>query len=460
MSSRGNFSGQLGFILAAAGSAVGLSNIWRFPYLAGQNGGAVFLIIYIVCVLLLCFPVMVGEIAIGRAARRDAYGSYSTLGNKKWGLVGLLGIVTGIIILSYYNVVAAWAFGYFVEIVFGSLLSSEDFRAFFGSFVNHVDRIFVYSAIFMVMTAVCVVGGIQKGIERANKILMPALFLILVGLIVYSLALPRAGNGVRFYLVPDFGEITPQTIFEALKVSFFSLSLGVGGLMTYGSYMKKNENIIGSSAVVAGMDTLVASLAGLMVFPLVFSAGKSPAEGPALVFIVMPEIFKGMFPLVGKIIGGAFFVLLCFAALTSTISLMELPVAYLVDEKKMQRRRVVWILALAIFVLGLPSMVSFGAVPALSNLSFYKDKEFLTLMADITDISLTTGGCLMCIFIRQRWKIVNLNNELSAGNEKYTRSFAKAYVNFSIMYVCPILLAILTGLIILDKLFGLFALST
>jgi NSS family neurotransmitter:Na+ symporter len=456
MAERGNFSGKFGFILAATGSAIGLSNIWRFPYLAGQNGGAVFLIIYLICIFLFCFPVMVGEIAIGRAAGKDAYGSYTTLGNKKWGLVGLFGIVSGIFILSYYNVVAGWAFGYFIETVFGNLLNETDYRAFFGGFVNDVQANFFFSLGFLFITALSVSRGIQKGIEKANAVLMPALLFILLGLIGYSLTLPRAMEGIRFYLIPDFSEITPQTIFDALRLSFFTLSLGVGGLMTYGSYLKKDENIVYASSVVTWADTIIAFLAGLMIFPLVFSAGQSPAEGPALVFIVMPAIFKSMGPLLGPIIGGAFFLLLCFAALPSCISLLELPVAYFVDEKKISRQKVVWILSLIIFILGLPSMMSFGAVPFLNKLSFYKDRDFLTLIADMTDITLTIGGCLMCIFIAYKWKIKNLDLELSMGNKNFIGSFAQRYIGFTIVYVCPLLLAVLSVLIIVDKFFGLF----
>jgi NSS family neurotransmitter:Na+ symporter len=457
MSNRGNFSGRLGFILAATGSAIGLSNIWRFPYLAGQNGGAVFLIIYLLCIFLFCFPVMVGEIAIGRAAGTDAYGAYTKLGGKKWGILGLFGVISGIFILSYYNVVAGWAFGYFVEITFGSLLREEDYRGFFGSFVNNITNNFFYSLGFLFLTALAVVRGIQKGIETANKILMPSLFVILIGLIIYSLTLPNAAEGVRFYLIPDFSEITPQTVFDALRLAFFTLSLGIGGLITYGSYVKKSENIVYAASVVTWADTIVAFLAGLMIFPLVFSAGQSPAEGPALVFMVMPQIFQNMGPLLGKIVGAAFFLLLCFAALPSCISLLELPVAYFVDQKKYPRRKVVWILSAIIFLIGLPSMMSFGAFEGLGHLSFYKDRRFQLLVEDMTDISLTIGGCLMCIFITYRWRLHNMDAELAQGNVKFAGSFMQSYINFSIKWVCPILLGILSILIIIDKFWGLSA---
>ncbi|MCZ8356118.1 MAG: sodium-dependent transporter [Cyclobacteriaceae bacterium] len=452
---RGSFSSRIGFILAAAGSAVGLGNIWRFPYLAGQNGGAAFLFIYLLCIFLLCFPVMVGEIAIGRAAGSDAMGSYSKLGNKRWGYLGLFGILAGIFILSFYNVVAGWAFGYFLEISFGDLLNESDFGAFFGNYVNDISDNLFFSLGFMIITAVIVSRGIQKGVEAANKIMMPALYFILIALIIYSLTLPNAMAGVEFYLIPDLSEINAQTIFDGLKQAFFSLSLGMGALITYGSYVNKNQNIVSSAAIISVADTSVAFFAGLMVFPLVFSQNMSPTEGPALVFMVLPQIFHDMGPILGRVVGGGFFLLLCFAALTSTISLLEVPTTYLVDQKKIKRTTVVWSLALLIFIVGLPSMVSQGMVPALNKLSFYRDRDFLTFIADMCDITLTVGGCLMCIFIAYKWKIHNMDHELSIGNDGYMKSFLRKYLHFTISYVCPLLLGVLSILIILEKFIGL-----
>ncbi|MEK6781283.1 MAG: sodium-dependent transporter [Bacteroidota bacterium] len=455
MSNRGNFSGRIGFILAAAGSAVGLGNIWRFPYLAGQNGGAAFLLIYLICIFTLCFPVMIGEIAIGRKAQIDAYGSYQKLGGGKWGYLGLFGILAGIFILSFYNVVAGWAFGYFLEISFGSLLSERDFGTFFGVYINDTWTIVWFSLGFMVLTAIIVSQGIQKGIEAANKIMMPALYLILIGLIIYSLTLPNAMDGVKFYLLPNLSEINAQTLFDGLRQAFFSLSLGMGALITYGSYVTKNQNIVSSAAIITLADTSVAFLAGLMVFPMVAAINAYDVEGPSLVFVVLTQVFHNMGTVVGRVVGGSFFLLLCFAALTSTISLLEVPAAYLVDQKKMPRKQVVWGLALLIFVLGLPSLVSQGKVEFLSHLSFYKDRDFLSFVSDMCDISLTIGGCLMCIFIRKRWKLSNMNDELEIGNPSYAGSFLKKYINFTISWVCPILLGVLSVLIIFDKFWGI-----
>ena len=471
MSNRGNFSGRIGFILTAAGSAVGLGNIWKFPYLAGQNGGAVFLFIYLLCVFLLCYPVMVGEISIGRHAGLDAYGSYSKLGGRRWGYLGLFGIMIGIFILSFYNVVAGWAFGYFLHISFGSLLNETDYTGFFGAFVNDILNLksaegfansnFIFSCVFMAMTAFIVARGIQRGIEAANKIMMPMLYIILICIIIYALTLPNAMSGVRFYLIPDLAELKIQTFFEGLKQAFFSLSLGMGTLMTYGSYLKKTENIPSSVATIAIADTSVAFCAGLMVFPLVhflqfkLNVTEVATAGPPLIFIVLPQIFHEMGPLLGRIIGGLFFLLVCFAALTSTISLLEVPVAYLVDQKKLSRRKVSWGTALLIFIIGLPVMVSQGMVPSLNKLFFYKGQDYLVFVADMCDIGLTVGGCLMCIFITQRWGIENMNKELSIGSPNYAQSFIKKYVNFTIKYVCPLLLGIISTLIIIDKFFGL-----
>lgn len=456
---RGSFS-NIGFILAAAGSAVGLGNIWRFPYLAGQSGGAIFLIFYLLCVFTLCFPVMIGEIAIGRNARSDAYGSYRKLGGGHWGYLGLFGIITGVFILSFYNVVSGWAFGYFLEISFGNLLNEADFGAYFGNYVTDISDNVWFSLGFMILTAIIVAQGVQKGIEAASKIMMPSLYFILLCLIVYSLTLPNAIEGVKFYLIPDFGKMNIETIFNGLRQAFFSLSLGMGTLMTYGSYMEKKQNLISSTASIAIADTSVAFLAGLMIFPLVFSQGVEPTQGPPLVFIILPKIFHAMGPILGRVVGGSFFLLLCFAALTSTISLLEVPAAYLVDQKKMPRKRVTWLTALLIFVVGLPSMLSQGNVEFLTHLSFYKGKSFLDLVQELCDISLTLGGCLMCVFIIYRWKIGNLDEEIAHGNEGYANSFMRKYLHVMIGYVGPIILGIMSLLIIthyfygLDKLFG------
>lgn len=448
---RGTFSNRLGFILAAAGSAVGLGNIWRFPYLAGENGGAIFLLIYLACIVLLCLPVMIGEITIGRYSGADAVTTFEKTGGKAWKWLGLYGIVTAVFILSFYCVISGWALEYFVQIAFGNRLAGSQGDGAPAS----LSVTLLYTFIFVALTAWVAIRGINKGIERANRILMPALFIILFGLIFYSLTLPNAWAGLTFYLVPDFGELKPQTIFNGLKQSFFSLSLGTGTLLIFGSYLSKKENVISSSVVIALADTSVAFLAGLMIFPFVFSQNMSPAEGPPLVFLVLPKVFFSLGPVWGKIMGALFFLLLCFAALTSTISLIEGPTGYLVDRWKASRSKAVLAIAAATLVLSIPSVLSQGAFPLFSHLGFYQGRDFLTFISDLCDISLVVWGGLMCVVISQRWTTAKLDDELSLGNSGYRSSWVRSYLRVTLTVVCPLILAMLVILIVYDKFVGL-----
>lgn len=458
MAIRKGFSSKLGFVAAAAGSAVGLGNIWQFPYVAGINGGAAFLLIYIGWIFLIGLPVMVGEIAIGRKTQANPYGAYKQLGGKSWAMVGLFGILCGVMILSFYNVVAGWAFGYFLQLSFGNLLAEQDFSGYFSNYVTDYGDNLFYSMAFMVVTAFIVYRGVQKGIEGTSKVLMPTLFFILLLIIIYGFTLPNALDGVSFYLIPDFGLINGATVYSALGQAFFSLSLGMGALITYGSYINKSDNIISSATMVTVADTTVAFLAGLMVFPLVFSQGQSPAEGPGLVFVALVGVFQTMTPFVAKIVGGGFFLLLCFAALTSTISLLEVPVAYLVDEKKWSRGKAVSVMAVLIFVLGIPSMLAFGASEVLTSFTSYEgsSKSFMDVVQDIFFvIGLPLGGFLMSIFIATRWKNHNMSVEISFGNSTYKGSIKEKFLNTMITYVCPVVLGSMFVLTVLQKFFGI-----
>lgn len=458
MAPRSGFSSRIGFVAAAAGSAVGLGNIWRFPYETGENGGAAFLLVYLLCTILIGFPVMVGEISLGRKTLSNPYGAYKKIGGKKWGLVGLLGVLSGIMILSFYNVVAGWAFGYFVEMSTGDLINQENFGEFFGGYVSDIGDNFIYSLVFMILTAFIVMRGVQKGIESASKILMPFLFVILIGLIIYSLSLEGAMEGVKFYLVPDFSKINLSTIYAAMGQAFFSLSLGMGALITYGSYINKKENIITSAGIVTAADFMVAFLAGLLIFPLVFSQGQEPTAGPGLVFIALPGIFQAMGSTAGVIIGASFFLLLCVAALTSTISLLEVPVAYLVDEKKWDRKWIVAGLATLIFLIGIPSMLSQGAVDAFSaGFMHYEgtDKSFLDVIDDVFNTTgLPLGGFLLTLFIAFRWKTHGMSEEILSGNPGYQGSFIQKFINAMITVICPVILGTIVVLTILEKFMG------
>lgn len=454
---RGRFSGRLGFVAAAAGSAIGLGNIWRFPYETGQNGGAAFLLIYLLCTFAIGLPVMVSEIALGRKAQSDAFGAFLRLGSKRWALIGGFGILCGIMILSFYNVVAGWAFGYFLEIVFGDLLSEKDFSAFFGAYVSDFWDNLTYSLVFMLVTALIVTRGIKEGIETASKTLMPILFLLLVSLVIHALTLDNAWEGVKFYLLPDLNEVNLKTVYSAVGQAFFSLSLGMGALITYGSYINQKENVVKAAAVVTIADFSVAFLAGLLIFPLVFSQGQVPTAGPGLVFVALPGIFQQMDPLIGRVVGGGFFLLLCFAALTSTISLLEVPVAYFVDEKKWPRKVVVFGLAIAIFLIGLPSMLSQGAVPFLTDFMRYEgtSKTFLDLISDVfSEVGLPLGGFMLSLFIVFKWKTHRLTKEIGKGDPAYPGSRLEKYVNFTITTVCPIFLGLLFVVTVLQKFFN------
>ncbi|MEZ4824797.1 MAG: sodium-dependent transporter [Bacteroidia bacterium] len=457
MASRTGFSNKLGFVAAAAGSAVGLGNIWKFPYETAQNGGGAFLLLYIIFVAAIGFPVMVSEIAIGRSTQSNPYGAYLKAGNRSWANVGLLGVICGIMILSFYNVVAGWAFGYFIEISFGSLLAEPDYGAFFGRYVADFWDNMAFSIVFMVLTAIIVLRGIQQGIELASKIMMPLLFLILFLLIGYALTLPNAGAGIAYYLKPDFSKISLSTINSALGQAFFSLSLGMGALITYGSYIGKKENIPSAAAIVTIADTTVAFLAGLLMLPLVFSQGTPPeASGPGLVFTILPGIFAQFGPLAGRIVGGAFFLLLSVAALTSTISLLEVAVAYFVDEKKWSRKRAVIVLATAIFIIGLPSMLSQGGLAIFSNITYGgSTKSFLDLVNDLfSEIGLPLGGMLMCLFVSRKWGFSNMTNEVHSGNETYPGSFLEKFVKIMVTYICPVFLGGILISNVLEKFFG------
>ena len=460
MASRSGFSSRIGFVAAAAGSAVGLGNIWSFPYQTGANGGAAFLVIYLLFIFLIGFPIMVGEIAIGRRTQSNPYGAYKQLGGKSWAWLGFFGVLCGVMILSFYNVVAGWAFGYFVQIAFGDLLSlgsPEAYGDFFGQYTADVTDNMLYSIAFMVITAFIVMRGVQNGIETASKILMPVLFVILFGLIGYALTLPNAMDGVRFYLQPDFSKLSVQVLYSAMGQAFFSLSLGMGALITYGSYIGKKENIVSAGGIVTLADTSVAFLAGLMILPLVFSQGIEPGEGPGLVFVTLPGVFESMGG-IGPFIGGSFFLLLSVAALTSTVSLLEVPVSFLTDEKKWTRSRSTIIMAIIVFAFGLPSLLSQGAVSSLSAISFLDfngPPAFIdVIQALFLEVGLPFGGFMMSLFISQKWKTSSLKEEILDGYPNYPGSFIEKFLNTMITYVCPVVLGIMVVITVLQKFFN------
>ena len=443
---RGTWGSQLGFVLAAAGSAVGLGHIWRFPYITGENGGAAFVLLYIVCVLLIGVPILLVELTLGRHANRNPVGAIKKVaGDSWWKYVGYMGVSAGLFILSYYAVIAGWTFGYIFKTALGGTGSHGEFAG------NSLLSVSLFLA-FMLMTVGVVYGGVQGGIERWSKILMPLLPVILIAIIVYSLTLPGSMEGVRFYLQPDFSVITGQTVLMALGQAFFANSLGMGAMVTYGSYLDKKQNIITSGLSVVAFGIMISLLAGLAIFPAVFAMGQSPAAGPDLVFVVLPEIFR-MMP-GGLLVGTAFFLLLAIAALTSTISLLEVPVSFLIDEKGMRRKVATWLVAGVTMLFGIPSLLSFGAVdfftelPVLGGLSFFGLMDFI-----FGSVALPLGGMLFAILVGWRWGIPQAVAEIAQGNRSFM-GVQSAVWGVLVRWVCPavIFLVMLNQMGILQRL--------
>jgi len=438
---RGQWSSKLGFIFAAAGSAIGLGNIWRFPYVTGLNGGAAFVFVYLLCVIVIGLPYLYAELALGRAIQKNPVGAISSLRPRSaWIWVGGLGIVTGLFILSYYAVIAGWTFGYIFKMMIPNEVS-------FGEFVANPFLVVMLFSVFMLLTIMVVYGGVQGGIEKWAKILMPILFALLIALIIYSNLLPGSSKGLSFYLKPEFSKITGSVILAALGQAFFSLSLGMGLMVTYGSYISKQDNLISSGVYVALADTAIAIMSGLIIFPALFAMNQDPAAGPGLVFNVFPAIFRNM-PF-GTLVGVVFFILLSIAALTSTISLLEVPTAFLVDEKGVARKVAVWIVGIVVFALGLPSALSQGAVGWLSK-PLINGMEFLSLMDFVWgNLSLAFGAFLLSIFVGWVWGADHAAKELAIGNAGFVK-WAPLW-GFLIRFICPI-----TIFIILLNLFNIF----
>ena len=348
MSERGNFGSKLAIVLATAGSAVGLGNVWRFPFMTGQNGGAAFIVIYFACVLLLGIPGMVSEFIVGRYSQANAARAYGSLAQRGWRWIGYLGILTSTIILGFYAVVAGWCLQYLFASLGGRLNGDASYVIdYFTTFSSDPVKPCLWAVGFVLITHVVVAQGVEKGIERASKLLMPLLLLLLVILVVASCMLPGASKGIDFLLRPDFSKVSGSVFLEALGQAFFSLSLGTACLCTYASYFKRDTNLLRSATQIALLDSAIAILAGLMIFPAAFSVGVQPDSGPSLIFITLPNVFQRAFltmPAVGYVISILFYALLVFAALTSTISMHEIGTAFFHEELRLPRQRAAWIL--------------------------------------------------------------------------------------------------------------------
>jgi len=445
---RGFWSSRFGFIIAAAGSAIGLGNIWKFPYIAGENGGGAFVLVYLACIVLIGLPMMLAEFTIGRHTHKNPVGAYKAIHPEGlWYLVGGMGVLAGFLILSFYSVVAGWTIAYIVKSIQMTVTQFEtaaEAGKYFGAFVANPYETLFYHALFMSLCVGIVIKGVHSGIEKWCGILMPTLLIILLLLMVRSLTLEGAWAGVEFYLKPDFSKLTVKSFLVALGHAFFSLSLGMGAMITYGSYLSKKENLASSAFLVALLDTFIALVAGLMIFPAVFAMGLEPAAGPGLVFHVLPAVFSKM-PF-GNIVSIAFFALLAIAALTSGISLLEVAVAYFIDEIGWSRKKAVYIVSAMIFVLGIPSALSFGILGdfKLFNLNFFDIVDQVT-----SNYLLPLGGLLICIFVGWVWGTPKALEEIHLGEHKFP--FAKGWV-ILVKYISPIGVLI----IFVDYLYRLF----
>lgn len=450
---RGQFGSSLGFIMAAAGSAIGLGNIWRFPYLTGENGGGAFVFVYILCVLLIGLPLLFNEIALGRKSGKNPIGAIrDTGGNKVWQVAGYLCLAVCFFVFSYYSVIAGWTVAY----IFTELINVQvDFQ----EFIKTPLYVIPLTLLFMLSTILIVLGGVSGGIEKASKVLMPLLFIIVIFIAARSVTLEGAQAGIEYYLSPDFSKINSRVVMIAMGQAFFSLGVGWGLMITFGSYLDKKSNIIQAASWIVGMDTMVALLAGLMVFPSLFALlpGKDPASGPALVFDVLPRVFDAMPG--GNFIGALFFILLMVAALTSTISMLEVPVSFLIDEKKWNRKKATWTVGISAMILSIPSVLS--SVPG----NFFADMSInflgheLVGFFGIMDFTFGTfSGIVICLVLAlyTGWaqKISVFAEELTHGAPNFKGVYRIGWI-FFIKWVCPVVIA----LIILD-LVGVFGGAT
>ena len=409
---RGFWGSRFGFILAASGSAIGLGNIWKFPYIVGENGGGAFVLIYLICIFIIGTPIMLAEFTLGRKTNLNPVGAFNSLKpNSAFTSIGYMGVLAGFLILSFYGVVGGWTFAYVVKSVTGSVLSftsPKEAGVFFGNFIGNTGETILYHALFMGLCIAIVLRGVHGGIERACEILMPTLVLFLFLLMIRSLTLDGAMEGVGFYLNPDFSKISVNTVLIALGQAFFSLSLGMGCMITYGSYLSEKENLTSSTVYVVMFDTLIALLVGMVIFPAVFAMGLEPTEGPSLVFSVLPTVFTSM-PM-GHVVSIIFFTLLAIAAITSGISLLEVVVAYFIDQRGWQRKKAVIIVGSSIFAFGIPSGLSFGAMAELKlmGMTFFDHVDNIA-----SNYLLPLGGMLTAIFVGWVWGTNNAHAAVS-----------------------------------------------
>jgi NSS family neurotransmitter:Na+ symporter len=433
------FSSSLGAIMAAAGGAVGLGNIWRYPYMLGENGGGAFLLANMFFVLAFGIPLIMSEFVIGRRSQSNVVGAYRKLGGKKgWTIIGYFSLISALLIYAFYSVVSGWTLNYIVLACTNKLsgLSPEQVTETFTTFTTGTFWPIFYQLLFLIITALVITFGVQKGIEKVSKVLMPLLFLLLLFMCIRSLTLPATKQGLHFIFHPDFSKLTMDGVLDALGQSFFSLSIGVGAMVTYGSYTRKGDSIFKTSTWIAVCDLLVAVAAGVVIFPAVFSFGMDPASGPELVYVVLPNVFNSM-PM-GGLFAVIFFVLLSIAALTSTISLQEILVAYTVEERQWNRRKSSIISMLVIFAVGIFCTLSFGP---LSNFKIFGFTIFDLFDHVTASYLLPIGTLAMTIFLGWFYPKAEVKDEITNGGTLKGKLFELYY--FILRYAAPIAMVVI-----------------
>ena len=428
-------------LAAAVGSAVGLGNIWKFPYLAGENGGGAFIIVYLLCVLFLGVPALLSELSLGYIGRSNGIGAMRNItGNNRWSIIGILGFVGAFAILGFYFVVAGWSLEFVFQSVMGSFAGQSDdvIAQNFDTFRFDTWRPYLWTIVFVVLTAIVLYAGVEKGIEKWSKVLMPILFFILVYLCGYAIFLPNSEVGYRFYFDFDFSKINADVVIAALGQSFFSLSLGMGAIMIYGSYIEEGMNLAKTSMQIALLDTLVAVLAGLVVFPAVFSFGIDPAAGPQLVFITLPTVFAQMTG--GYFFSILFFLLVAVAALTSTISIMEVQTATIAEEFKMNRKVALGVMSVIMVVIGCMCSYSLIPIEGGNELAFFGVSLFDVFDIITSHVILPIGGLLILLFLGWFYKKEDLYNILVVET-KCSEGLFKVYY-FFLRFIAPLLLLI------------------
>ncbi len=433
---RGQWGSKLGFILAAGGSAVGLGNIWRFPYLAGENGGGAFLVIYLMVVALIGFTLMLAEFAIGRYTQSDAVGAFKKI-DKRFGFIGIIGIVAAFFIMGFYMIVGGWSLAYIFKAITGAISTTDEsvLSGAFDQLVQNDLQPIIWGGVYILLNIGIVWSGINKGIEKASKVLMPGLFIIMIILAIKSLSLEGAMEGVKFFLKPNFSLVTPKVILVAAGQAFFSLSLGMTCMVTYGSYLKKDENLVKNAIIVPFLDTFVAIMAGFVILPAVFAFGFNSQSGPSLVFVTIPAVFTTMGATKGMIFSTLFFILLTIAAITSSISMMEISVAYFIEQRNWTRKKSIILTSIIVFGMSILASLSNGALSDISigGMSIFDFYGYLT-----SNVLLPLGGLLISLFVG--WKLGKKNAINEVTNEHTIRfPLANLWV-FLLKYVMPIII--------------------